>query len=283
MNKDTLARVVDCIAKTTRYPTTLLLDTADLEYDLGIDSVKRLEIVVALEEEFGLPLAGEPYDSSIRTIGDIAAWVDGFANARDAHSGTPQNLRREIPPTGSNGHSYLIDASTSQQPAPPHFLTENPASAVMAAGKPLSGRVAFVTGSGRGVGRTIARVLATRGATVIVNSFHSREQGEETTAEINSQGGSAVHLWGSVANPSQVDQMFAEIKRKFGPSRYSCLQRFGRSDRTVHGVNGGRLGSSVPHKCDGTPSLCRPCRGTHAGQRRWFNHHDVRGRRERFH
>ena len=35
-----------------------------------------------------------------------------------------------------------------------------------------------------------------RGATVVVNSFHSREQGEQTGAEIRDQGGTAVHVWG---------------------------------------------------------------------------------------
>jgi NAD(P)-dependent dehydrogenase (short-subunit alcohol dehydrogenase family) len=82
--------------------------------------------------------------------------------------------------------------------------------------KPLAGRVALVTGSGRGVGRIVARVLAQRGATVIVNSFHSRDQGEQTAAEIRSAGGSAIHLWGSVANPSQVDAIFEQIEAEYG-------------------------------------------------------------------
>ena len=80
----------------------------------------------------------------------------------------------------------------------------------------LRGRVALVTGSGRGVGRTIARLLAKRGATVIVNSFHSREAGEQTAAEIIDQGGQALHVWGSVANPAHVDNVFDEITHRIG-------------------------------------------------------------------
>ncbi|MCL4167095.1 UNVERIFIED_CONTAM: hypothetical protein GTU68_004790, partial [Idotea baltica] len=82
--------------------------------------------------------------------------------------------------------------------------------------KSLAGKIALVTGSGRGVGKVIARVLSARGATVIVNSFHSREAGEETAAEINRSGGQAIHIWGSVANPAQVDDMFNEIESRFG-------------------------------------------------------------------
>ena len=50
MSKDTFNRVLRCIAVTTRYPTELLVPHADLENDLGIDSVKNLEIVLALSE-----------------------------------------------------------------------------------------------------------------------------------------------------------------------------------------------------------------------------------------
>ena len=54
MGKSILERVVDCVAVTTRYPTELLSAEADLENDLGIDSVKNLEIVLALADEFQL-------------------------------------------------------------------------------------------------------------------------------------------------------------------------------------------------------------------------------------
>ena len=77
MTKDTLGRVVDCLAATTRYPTQLLTADADIENDLGIDSVKRMELIIALSEEFGIDLQGEQRDPSIRTIGDLANWLDG--------------------------------------------------------------------------------------------------------------------------------------------------------------------------------------------------------------
>ena len=68
-------RVVECIAVTTRYPKQLLLAEADLENDLGIDSVKRVEIVTALADEFDLDLLSKERDPSIRTIGHVAQWI----------------------------------------------------------------------------------------------------------------------------------------------------------------------------------------------------------------
>ena len=216
MSKDTLTRVVDCIATTTRYPKTLLIAKADLENDLGIDSVKRLEIIVALEQQFALKLDTEERDPSVRTIGNIATWIEGVAERQRPKQVSRQSLERRIPSAARNEQNHIIHDAAPRLSAPPHFSPgrSEPESATPA--KPLSGRVALVTGSGRGIGRTIARVLASRGATVVVNSFHSREQGEQTTAEIKAQGGSAVHHWGSVANPNHVDQIFADIEQEFG-------------------------------------------------------------------
>jgi NAD(P)-dependent dehydrogenase (short-subunit alcohol dehydrogenase family) len=81
---------------------------------------------------------------------------------------------------------------------------------------PLEGKVALVSGSGRGLGKDIAIYLAELGATVVVNSFHSRNQGDETVAQIKAAGGSAIHAWGSVANPEQRDAIFDTVETKFG-------------------------------------------------------------------
>ncbi len=110
----------------------------------------------------------------------------------------------------------------------PHYPDTAGEGEPAAADRPLSGRVAFVTGSGRGIGRTIARLLARRGATVIVNSFHSREQGEQTAADINGEGGRAVHIWGSVANPDHVDEIFRQLEKQFGLDILVCNASDGR-------------------------------------------------------
>ena len=78
MRDDTFQRVVDCIAATTRYPTELLTADAELENGLGIDSVKRVEIIVALGEQFGVDLTAQAAASPARTIADIADFIDGL-------------------------------------------------------------------------------------------------------------------------------------------------------------------------------------------------------------
>lgn len=64
----------------------------------------------------------------------------------------------------------------------------------------LEGKVALVSGSGRGIGRAIALKLANEGARVVVNDLH-REPAEQTVADIKAAGGQAVVCAGSVSAP----------------------------------------------------------------------------------
>jgi len=63
--------------------------------------------------------------------------------------------------------------------------------------KKLEGKVAIVSGSGRGIGRAIAMKLASEGAKVVVNDLDAGPA-EETVAAIKAAGGQALACAGSV-------------------------------------------------------------------------------------
>lgn len=82
--------------------------------------------------------------------------------------------------------------------------------------KELSGKVALVTGAGRGIGKAVALELARLGATVLVNYNGSRERAEEVAAQIAAQGGTAEAVCCNVADFQACGSMAEEAVRRYG-------------------------------------------------------------------
>ena len=86
------------------------------------------------------------------------------------------------------------------------------------------GRVALVTGAGRGIGRSHAMLLASRGAKVVVNDLGTGEFGdgkdmapaEETVQEIVAGGGEAVSNFGDVSVASDAEAMIGQALEQYG-------------------------------------------------------------------
>jgi len=80
----------------------------------------------------------------------------------------------------------------------------------------LAGRVAIVTGGGRGIGRLVAEALAAAGAAVAVTA-RSEDQLAETVASISGAGGTAIALPGDVSDPESVTAAVQQVERLLGP------------------------------------------------------------------
>jgi NAD(P)-dependent dehydrogenase (short-subunit alcohol dehydrogenase family) len=95
----------------------------------------------------------------------------------------------------------------------------------------FDGRVAVVTGAGRGIGRAHARLLAARGASVVVNDLGGSMEGEGTDAgpaaavveEITAAGGAALADTSDISTPAGGEALVA-----------AALERFGRIDIVVN-------------------------------------------------
>jgi 3-oxoacyl-[acyl-carrier protein] reductase len=80
----------------------------------------------------------------------------------------------------------------------------------------LTGKVAIVTASSRGIGRAIAERLSRDGAAVAVNYVASPELAETVVKDIIANGGRAIAVQGSVANKADVTRLFDETEQKLG-------------------------------------------------------------------
>lgn len=80
----------------------------------------------------------------------------------------------------------------------------------------LTGKVALVTGAGRGIGREIALTLAEYGADVIVNYNGSKEKAGEVVTRIEEMGRRAVAVQCSVADFEACGQMITDMLAAFG-------------------------------------------------------------------
>ena len=88
----------------------------------------------------------------------------------------------------------------------------------------LDGRVAIVTGAGRGIGRSVARLLASEGASVVVNDLGAEMDGsgqdagpaQQVVAEIAEAGGKAVVNGADVSDFAAAEGLIAGAIDQFG-------------------------------------------------------------------
>jgi 3-oxoacyl-[acyl-carrier protein] reductase len=83
---------------------------------------------------------------------------------------------------------------------------------------PLTGRVAVVTGSSRGIGRATALALARLGADVAVNYRGDAAGGEAVSAEITALGRRAAAIQADVTLEEDVTRLFQEVEARLGPT-----------------------------------------------------------------
>ena len=82
----------------------------------------------------------------------------------------------------------------------------------------LTGKVALVTGSSRGIGKAIAEELAAHGAKVVISS-RKQEACDQVAAAINAQhgDGTAVAIAASISEKAQLTDLFARTRETLGP------------------------------------------------------------------
>src|ERR1700753_775956 len=88
----------------------------------------------------------------------------------------------------------------------------------------LDGRVAIVTGAGRGIGRSVAKLLASEGASVVANDLGVALDGfgndigpaHDTVAEISEAGGKAIANGADISDHAAAEDLIKTAIEEFG-------------------------------------------------------------------
>jgi enoyl-[acyl-carrier protein] reductase III len=83
-----------------------------------------------------------------------------------------------------------------------------------------AGKVALITGSSRGIGRTLALSLADQGGSVVVNYKANEDLAAEVVAAVQKRGGRAIAVQADMESPEDIDRLFDAAKEEFGRLDY---------------------------------------------------------------
>ncbi len=189
------ARLLDIVCKRTGYPAEMLGLDLDLEADLGIDSIKRVEILGMLAESNGGPALNVAMEklTNIKTLRGI---IDCLAAA------VPDEGKSEPRPSESRGETASLPPRVGSRGGIQRMIIETIDAPSLADRTPiLPGGTIVLTDDGGGIAEALAQQL--------------RELGQQVAIVSNTSGEDGFHA--DLTNPQTVDELLVEIRNQCGP------------------------------------------------------------------
>ncbi|MGA9175922.1 MAG: SDR family NAD(P)-dependent oxidoreductase, partial [Desulfobacterales bacterium] len=252
--------LLDTVSRLTGYPVEMLALDMDIEADLGIDSIKRVEILSALEEKMpDLPTVSPDVMGTLKTLGQIVEYLAG--------NSTSQKPEIEISasPSVFNGKPIREPLEPSSQQFSdfsPEYLENNIGRKVVSAAKkpfvqkdflalPL-GRTVYVTDDNAGLSQAIVDRFKSQNisAEIIPNDIFF--QSVDNEPRLTNIGGLIIVAQLEPQNDNLLKHAFS-LSKSLGPDLLDSAEKGGALFATVTRLDGtfGFKGLGIDHPVQG--------------------------------
>ncbi len=243
--------LIAIVSERTGYPENVLDIDLDLEADLSIDSIKRLEIVGDLSERLGQDQSLAKQDgamdslSGLKSLRAMIDWLEkdtsiteGIVSEQSLDSTATEVL--EVPEVNKTNSNNVIDSDPSRVPGSRlvdislarYVLKSSNAPDVVTGDNQLSGKHFMLTDDTLGVAENLSRRLEMHGAKVRIINFCEHQPSPDDLESVDG----LIHLWS--LNP---DARIRDVKRFYNLVRTTLLHKV--SYLLVAGGLGGGFGS----------------------------------------
>ena len=226
----------DIVSGKTGYPTSMLSLDTDLEADLSIDSIKKMEIVSDLGHRLGMPADSEAMETSfekiisIKTFQDLATWIGDVINGEN---GAGSDDAGEEGETGGGRTASLPSARLTRI-----VLTEKACPLAETHPELIRGKSFALTQDGGGLAARAVEKLTTMGADATIVDAEADLTGFDGLILINSSRGRRYSVLDLFAMIKRADMGKLRWILALDDSSGACL----RSTAPHPGVSGGYSG-----------------------------------------
>jgi len=238
-------RMLETVSRLTGYPTEMLGMDMDIESDLGIDSIKRVEILSTLEEQIpNLPAISPEIMGSLKTLGQIAEYLAGAETTQIPESDGPPASSASHPDTVQESSEPLAPEETDGSPQ--HLAAQIHRKVVSVVKQPFvqnielelpAGRTVYITNDETGLSEAVYHEFLSRNIHAVLLTKQMVSDIVAGQKSVNNAAGLII-----VAENQMKDERFLKhsfvLAKQFGPNLLDSGKTHGALFATITRLDG---------------------------------------------
>jgi acyl transferase domain-containing protein/NAD(P)-dependent dehydrogenase (short-subunit alcohol dehydrogenase family) len=237
--------LLDTVSRLTGYPAEMLALDMDIEADLGIDSIKRVEILSALEEKMpDLPTVSPDVMGTLKTLGQIVEYLAGTSTLQKPEIDTI--VSSSVSHVESIQESLELSSQQLSDFSPEYLATNIGRKVVSTSKKPFAqkkvlalplGRTVYVTDDNAGLSQAIVDQFKSQNisAEIIPNDIFFRSVDNEP--HLTNIGGLIILAKNETQDDSLLKHAFS-LSKSLGPDLLDSAEKGGALFATITRLDG---------------------------------------------